>query len=213
LSNGNDSVVPNGSRRGVLIKFFITFILFCLLSFLGYYLYNKEDVYANNFTKGRVISSTCIRNWDNNYDCSLDFSYIIDNNEYTQKINTNSSDYYIPGDLIDLRYSKYDKKKITVDTSSNKFKIGIILFFGFILLIISLKFLYSVFTGKIVESTTTTTTSINPGFDPGYYITSNTGSRYNIGLNGYNIRYNPGSGLNIGFNSGYNSGFNTGFNR
>ena len=146
-NNTNKLSVANANRSDSLKKFFITFFWFCFLSFLGYYLYNKEDVYANNFTKGKVINSICRRKF-NNWECNLNLSYIIDNNEYTQQINTKSFKYYYPRELIDLRYSKYDNKNITLDTLTINLKLAIVIFFGFISLIMSFIFIYSVFTGK-----------------------------------------------------------------
>jgi hypothetical protein len=135
-----------GGSDSSLTNFFITSTIFCILSYISYYIiYIKEDVYDNNFTKGIVKNSRCIRDIDNKYNCSMTLSYNINNNEYDTYHLTNSYTYYSPGSLIDLRYNKYDYKNITTDTYSNSFKGGIVMFFGFFMLIISLTFLYHMF--------------------------------------------------------------------
>jgi hypothetical protein len=130
---------------------FMTFIVCCILSFIGYYIYNNEDAYDNNFTKGKVNHGTCTK-YDNNafWDCSMNLSYNINNNKYDKDFRTNSFTYYGPGSFIDLRYNKHDNNDITNDTYSNRFKGSIIIFVGIILLMMSLAYLYSVFTWDIV---------------------------------------------------------------
>jgi hypothetical protein len=129
----------------------VTFLIFCILSSIGYYIYNIEDAYGNNFTKGKVNQGTCTK-YDKNafWDCSMNLSYNIDNNKYDKDYKTTSFTYYGPGSLIDLRYNKHDKTDITTDTFNNRLKGSIFIFVGFILLMFSLGYLYSVFAWDIV---------------------------------------------------------------
>jgi len=139
------------SRWRALIGVIITFIIFCFTSGMAYYIYNNEDVYENNFIKGKVKDSTCIRDIHNNtWDCNMKFLYNINNNEYTQNHRTNNSTYYSPGALIDLRYNKHDPNDITTDTLSKGFKAGMLMFFGLFVLMLALLHYYSVTTWKIL---------------------------------------------------------------
>jgi hypothetical protein len=168
------------AKFNALIGVFITFIIFCCTSYIGYYyFYNKEDIYDNNFTKGTVKDSTCTKYRNNtknsndiSWDCSMNLLYNINNNEYVQNYHTNSSTYYSPGSNIDLRYNKYNNNDITTDTYSNHFKGSVIMFIGFFLLLLSLIYTYSVFTWKIVAVTSGASTlagnfasSINKGLN------------------------------------------------
>jgi hypothetical protein len=176
-NNTNNTTAVSNARSEALNKFFITLIIFCILSYLAYYIYKTEDIYGNNFIKGRIINSTCIKDYNNRYDCNIDLLYNIDNNEYVGKNHTNSNTYYIPGSIIDLRYNKYDKKDITTNTDTNSFKAGIIMFFGLLLLLLSLKYLYNVFTSNTVPVT-----------NPIIYDTYNTNTT-TFGINGYSFSF------------------------
>ena len=161
-------------RAKAYIGFFIAFLIFCLTSYFGYYLYNSEDIYGKNFIKGKVKDSLCkkIQNYKN-YDCSLNIQYNIDTKEYESNnyLLPNSTKYYSQGNEIDLRYNTKDKNDITNDTWPNSSKgIGIMIF-GLIILIFASIQLYIMITFEIAavasgtaDITSTIVSSISSGF-------------------------------------------------
>lgn len=185
-SMGIDGLAGYAKFKAV-ISVFITFFIFCITSRLGYYIYKKEDIYENNLTKGRVQDSTCTKysSNNNNWDCSMNLLYNINNNDYVKNnYHINSSTYYAPNTQIDLRYNKYDNRDITTDTFTNHFKGGLVIFIGFFIFMMSLIYLYTVFTWKIVA------------------VASGAGD-----LAG-SIASSISRGINPGYNSGYNNDFN-----
>jgi len=106
------------------------------------YLFKKEDEYGNNKIKGTVINSLCTqyktKKNRNNWDCSLNIQYNIDNNQYLKNNYDleNSTKKYNNGDSIDLRYKTDDKNVITHQTYSNKTLAIILMVISFFLIVI-----------------------------------------------------------------------------
>jgi len=134
-----------GKFKATVTFVFLLFVFICILFLVNHFLYNKEDIYDNNLIKGTVKDSTCTKNSNNsnnsnniNWDCSTNILYNINNIDYVKKnFHTNSSTYYYPDSKIDLRYNKYDHNNITDNTYSNNFYGNVIIFFSFIILLLS----------------------------------------------------------------------------
>jgi hypothetical protein len=138
-------------------NFIIILIIYIIVIFsVNSFLYNKEDIYGENIIKGKINDSTCKKytnyssnsnsNGTTNWDCSLNIAYNIDNTNYEKKNHkTNSSTYYSPNSIVDLRYNKYDKNDINLDTWSYDYWGNIIILFSSIIFILAAINLISVF--------------------------------------------------------------------
>jgi nitrate reductase gamma subunit len=133
----------------IIIVFIIVSIVFI---YVGYTIFNTEDVFGNNVISAYVLDSNCIykskksgRNYKYWYDCDLILKYNIDNQEYTKNIKS-SDRYYYNGEKINIRYNKNNKNEITLSTYTNRFSGMIFMFIGFVLFII---LTYVLFFGKI----------------------------------------------------------------
>jgi hypothetical protein len=128
-------------------NFIIALLIFIGIIFLvNYILKNNEDIFGNNFIKGKIKESKCnkyindLRNSSNiNWDCSMNIYYKINNIDYEKKNHyINSNKYYAPNEDIDLRYSKYDNNDITENTWSYNFIGNIVILLFFIILFFSI---------------------------------------------------------------------------
>ena len=135
-------------------NFIIALLIFIGVIFLvKYIINNNEDIFGDNFIKGKIKESTCkkyIKDPRNssfvNWDCSMNIEYKINNIDYKKENHyTNSNKYYASNSDIDLRYSKYDNNDITENTWSYNFIFNIFILFFFIILFFSTINLITVF--------------------------------------------------------------------
>lgn len=172
-------------------NFLIVLIIYIIVIFaVNKLLYEKQDIYEENYIKGTVKDSTCkkiIKDVKNsstiNWDCSMNILYNINNINYEKKNHNITSDtYYDPNSNINLRYSKYDKNDITENTWSYDYWGNIIILFSSIILLFSFINLISVF---LFPSAAAATGAASLGGT-------------------------VAQGISSGWNSGFNSGFNHG---
>jgi hypothetical protein len=147
----------------MIVGIIIGFIIFVI----GIFIFRSKDVYGNNQIKGTVKDSLCKEDYtkknNNNWDCSLNIKYNIDNVEYVKPNFQiyNSNKYYNPSNSIDLRYNTYDKNDITTDTWTNKTKAIILFIISIFLIIGPIVWYYLISKYKFLAVTDTAMFAIN----------------------------------------------------